>query len=842
VKVNEAPILVGQIYSATGAADLIADPTTAFIVDDNDRFDTGSHPFPDGAEHYYFLGARDLLGRVGMLSPGTLAKACDRIAPAAPREVTVQAVHRWDGVRAKDRLEVSWKPYAAVGSEVPAAYYVFRWNSPTAALAPSSKGATPVAGPIAHDPTKDSYAWLDDVSGSPTALANAGQQFWYTVRAADDGACGVNISGDSSPAMGVLRDRFGPVAPTGTVSIRCVQPQVDLLAPPSTASGGVGGDLRTYRLSCVRSNSAIQEVQFFYLRTSDPTPMPLPTAGFSGGRDIAGLSVELPFVAGVGLLMGCQAITSAGSRSTIQWVPVPQTDGSVRTDVAFTSWLVTERVVADADCRRHVVPRSGTEGANPWGGSSTTDGGGITLTIDLPPQATEYRIYRCIDGGPQSLIATSPGTNVVLYTDENLPVNAATLCYFVQALDRHGNPSALARIEPEIGINGVLPVPQLEPIQSVGSFSSSTNLPLQGPSLRLNWICAEPGVDRFEVWLNDGTGQPLASTSSDLNYVGEQVDYVDEVEDGLDASGDYSRFLTPRLATGFGTNATFGVTVAAVPGRTYTVMVKAIGVDGTRGTASAARRSSWQPPALPWGAGQVPWPARPLPALTSDFHPDLVPAQLDETEFKGVGIAIGEIDFGRNVPAVTIAPPYRVEGAATAEGFLYLDYRGSNVLSCVLYRHQVPNARYPVVSGDVIQVSPLLESIAARRLIDVSEGSLPSAGSSSLPVGTRPMTVEVRSKSTGQPLRETVRIRSGRARTAAPPSPSSSGVLEITDPFIVLAGNGKPGSDSYSGAKIFLKDTQPIVEGARYRYVLARFQTSHEIEQLIRVGEVEITE
>jgi hypothetical protein len=152
VRVNDVPVLAGQNYSEAGAADLTNDPTTTFVLDDNDRFDAGGRPFIDGAEFYYFVGARDLLGRVGTLSPGTLGRVCDRIPPSAPREVRVRALHLWDGTTAKDRLEVSWKPYTAAGTEMPAAYYVYRWNGPTAALSPSARSAVPVAGPILHDP------------------------------------------------------------------------------------------------------------------------------------------------------------------------------------------------------------------------------------------------------------------------------------------------------------------------------------------------------------------------------------------------------------------------------------------------------------------------------------------------------------------------------------------------------------------------------------------------------------------------------------------------------------------------------------------------------------------
>lgn len=72
--------------------------------------------------------------------------------------------------------------------------------------------------------------------------------------------------------------------------------------------------------------------------------------------------------------------------------------------------------------------------------------------------------------------------------------------------------------------------------------------------------------------------------------------------------------------------------------------------------------------------------------------------------------------------------------------------------------------------------------------------------------------------------------------------PAETPVMVLTDPFIVLGTIQKPSVNTLESAEIYLKDTQPVVDGARYRYVLARFKANHELEQLIPVGEVEVFE
>jgi hypothetical protein len=90
--INEAPVMTSRDYSTgtgAGAADDPADTTTYFYTDDNGRAQ-GLPPFQDGAEFYYFVTARDILGRDGEVSPGRLGRACRRVRPVAPTDLQVR--------------------------------------------------------------------------------------------------------------------------------------------------------------------------------------------------------------------------------------------------------------------------------------------------------------------------------------------------------------------------------------------------------------------------------------------------------------------------------------------------------------------------------------------------------------------------------------------------------------------------------------------------------------------------------------------------------------------------------------------------------------------------------
>ena len=93
-RVNTGTLLATKVFSAADVADFVADPDTALAVDDNGR--ALGTPFADGQQLRYFVTARDLLGRDGLVSPGRLAVACHRLPPPVPAGLRVRCEHRFD--------------------------------------------------------------------------------------------------------------------------------------------------------------------------------------------------------------------------------------------------------------------------------------------------------------------------------------------------------------------------------------------------------------------------------------------------------------------------------------------------------------------------------------------------------------------------------------------------------------------------------------------------------------------------------------------------------------------------------------------------------------------------
>jgi hypothetical protein len=109
----------------------------------------------------------------------------------------------------------------------------------------------------------------------------------------------------------------------------------------------------------------------------------------------------------------------------------------------------------------------------------------------------------------------------------------------------------------------------------------------------------------------------------------------------------------------------------------------------------------------------------------------------------------------------------------------------------VLYRTQIPDQalpipNYPTVPGDVVQVSPLMENIAF----------------------------------------------------AVEPNGANSTGLTIYDPFIHVLSLTL---GSTSSTAIYLKDTTPVISGARYQYLLVLLDpSSHEIAHVLPLPTIDI--
>jgi hypothetical protein len=310
--------------------------------------------------------------------------------------------------------------------------------------------------------------------------------------------------------------------------------------------------------------------------------------------------------------------------------------------------------------------------------------------------------------------------------------------------------------------------------------------------MRLQWFCPPYGVERFEVWIAGNPMPPNKSISPDLTL-------TNTVEIGMPLPGivpgpQLLTFLTRRIGPGFGnTGAVFAVEASVTPGNNYAVFVRAVGKDGSVGLRSNVEQFKWHP--IPQIVDDnVPWPARSLPAVTLTNFP-AVTARLFHTNdalfgpftpqrFEGVGIRIGSV----NGPMSILSQTNVLTGTTDPIEHVYLSARDHRLLfPIVVYRAQVPNADFPTVSGDVTQVTPLMEQIAFERTTEFNVGD----------------------------------------------------IVVVHDPFIRLVP--KDPTIESTDWELYLLDTQPVVEDATYQYFLVRLdEETREIVEVMPTNPVQI--
>jgi hypothetical protein len=122
-------------------------------------------PFVAGSRYTYYAAALDHFRRFGLPSIGWEVFVCDRMPPQVPKRLAVENVYNFDDVSGNtlQHLRVSW--LRADSSEV-SHYWVYRWNSPTEALAQA--GNPEGANLLIRIPNTGTNARLDFVD-SPTS-------------------------------------------------------------------------------------------------------------------------------------------------------------------------------------------------------------------------------------------------------------------------------------------------------------------------------------------------------------------------------------------------------------------------------------------------------------------------------------------------------------------------------------------------------------------------------------------------------------------------------------------------------------------------------------------------
>jgi hypothetical protein len=787
-KINRLPLLVSKTFSLAQAADLspAGDTNTFFVIDDNDRGRSNivtTLDFTNGARFYYFVTARDVLGRDGMVSPGKEVQICNKLPPDAVDKVEVVNESVWLVSSNRQRLRVNW-PQAAnlpLAEQRIKAYWVYRWSSIGELRSKQGDAANNLIAIVNHVFGQTTNSYLDAGAGAPTPLNDLGKTFWYTVRAEDDGACAGNLSPHSAPAFGVLRDRTGPVEPTGLVQGICYDPKVEFLTRitnGTSASGPLDGSFQ-FTIMGGRGDRLIEWMEF--RAEVRPTGSTNVVATYESSRMFfgsgsSGSLLAFPFdvpgdLSGYDMLVKATAGFADGESGvggTYQPILPRLQKGDQRILLLFGADLQPQS--KDDPCDRHYTVGPG-DVLQP-----------IELQIQPKAGSKELRVYRRVDDGPLDLIYQRPLTNLDLITlpDDALPHGGGRICYFASTLDEHGNASALTALGCIFTTESSAPPrPQLSPITSAGSEDAA--------QMVLSWFCPSVNVDRFEVGIaavgdvissNCAPGYlkfiPPPTSQPEMQPVPAPMAQVIGLP-GLQMSLEFRRFLTPKPSADFGSGDRFGMPVDVQPGRRYVVYVKSIGKSGNRSERSNLESFYWQVtvPPLP----EVPWPARPLPPVGNSFGMNFdalfLPA-CGSTNLPGVPVvrisALGRASRIDDCPLRLSDVLYPDTDPNT---LLPTNSVGQVLFPVVLYRQQVPNSAFPTVSGDVVQVSPMMESIAWG--VDGNESV-------------------------------------------------------ILDPYVLLERGLVIGPSSFG---MYLRDTQPIISGSRYRYFLVRFNHVGELAEVI---------
>jgi hypothetical protein len=797
-RVNRAPVLPTLIFNEVEALDLEADPKNFFIADDNGLVEDDAIPFNDGDMFYYFVAARDILGRDGETSPGTLVVILDRIPVDAPRmpEVTNDVVYT--GGQEDVRLLITWRQPEQQPGAVIAGYYVYRWLTPGDVQRFAKNPFTNrISGFIPYIPGATHNSFRDDGEGAPNIDDNPDQTFWYTVRAVKNTFLQhqfAPISPNSAPAFGVLRNRDAPEAPTGQILITCCLPDVEadrVEDVPSTATSANDPLRFVLDLIATRSSSKIAWAEFAAMDERDPDLF-IGRYNFIGFRkNVRARVVRSRAIVDSTIRIYCRVGDAHGNVS--EWVPLEERNlpqvGFVR-QYRFLAFESCEEVLLDpmdpsGHCKVHSPggfpipdlpfappPQDGDKPSNP-----------IKVKFELTDRAEEYRLYRRVDQGDLTLwrqgLADEAEAKEIVQADGALPPNAGEVAYFGQLLDDNGNASELKLLGTHVAVAQPAPTPLLGPPEIDGTEAD--------PRMKIRWFCPPEGVERFHLILGTPVGFPPHSLGdsglstnqeSPMNKIVLNPQEAPDVDPNAINAGIY---WTPAVGAGFGPGPDYEVSIPVQAGRTYHVQIRAVAKNGGEYRYSLPYEFIFPTEDMDALSGpDVPWPARPLPAPGSAFDSGIVPVRVTSMDFNGLGVVIGSVpaSAANQFGTALVNRDDDIRSYLYPQGF----ENPEDLLPMMLYRYQVASEAFPNPSGDLIQVTPLMQTIATHA-------------------------------------------------TAAE--------REIRDPFIKLYRGGSAPDPSIPFS-IVLLDYQPAIRTASYAYVLVRFQPNGEIASVHPVPSIHV--
>jgi hypothetical protein len=845
--VNQLPIFAAPLLDAAGAANP-ADRETFHYADDNQQV-AGRPRFADGEQVYYFVAARTYTARPGLVSPGSLVTFSHRLPPSPPEIVRVENTYTTAATADEraafagdQRLKVVFRQLPDLPAvngrpdpRQPGAYHLYRWASPRDYL---SDAIDPLSNPaliatIPHVVGATLREFTDEGPGAPSLPADAGITYYYTARAVDSASGTPNYGFHSGPAFGVLRDRLGPAAPFGMITPKILETLANhdttLARPfaeagaPALTDGGLGFGVQITRL-----DPAVEQWEIAVYRAPE-TIIPIATAAgrFAPGEDevrrtfpivpAAGLSVEARGASGTGsfgLPFSAPVPAEApGSASTTAW----RLDFSLETQVTENFSSAGAALVHDlVGPQREIIP--------------------ITGQLSLPAGAGSWRIYRRIGpDGELALIANGRSENLPpfgAWSDPTPPVvTGLQVCYYGQTFDADGNPSPLSNLGcVTVRRSGAdLPVPILARVKNLPA------LPDGRAQLQLEWFSDPVSVERFEILVAARDAATAAVSGPQFAPLPLPAAIHPEANP---ADLAFTLYQSTRVGGGLGSGPTF-TAIATVPADQALVFaVRAVGPGSPgarpRGGLSNLAEARWI--AQPAPAGPViPWPQRPLPGVleveraVADYRKGEGPLYATRLALGPqealAGIVVGYLPTSTG----TFEPSRDTSGPRFVSRLLYpptladpatyglrIRPQGENgsaesLFPFVVYRHQLPSARYPAAVPNLVQVSPRIDRVSFRRQLsgvtvnDPFLAFLPFSADLPLPL-------------------------SGTFRT--------DGAGYTVGNVLSVPINNRPAYLRDFGHALVWKDPMPAARGALYRYLLVQFDTDGEIKRILPTNPV----
>jgi hypothetical protein len=290
------------------------------------------------------------------------------------------------------------------------------------------------------------------------------------------------------------------------------------------------------------------------------------------------------------------------------------TFGSARLAINATQFQfrAPPSVITNFECRAFEVLDPADDNPNSGGflfHKSSDAPAPVTVGINIPVGAHEYRIYRRIDDGPLTLLKQDTGTwdstvlKTTVFQDGLVPPAGGAIYYFGQTFDQHGNAGPMALLDKRVEALPDLPIPVVNALEADGTTAA--------PLLFVRATCPSPGVAR--LWIKM-TPNPQATTNlvtepatpgSLFNYnPGSLPNAPQAIADKTVTAG---QFNTPDDQPIIYTRS-----IAIQQGTEYTFQICALDAFGNSGSWSPPQTFTWKPPLQ---SDNVAWPVRPYPQV-----------------------------------------------------------------------------------------------------------------------------------------------------------------------------------------------------------------------------------